>query len=479
MALRKKKILFITAGAVTMVVIAVILVLLLNIKAYKPQIEAVMSSVLGMDVRIQGAMGVSFSPDFGISLHDLRVRNQESEVLTIEKVGIGLKVIRLASWEVQVVQVELVKPVFSIVRLKNGMFNFEAPGRKLREMLLAVKEISISQGSLVCRDETSGEKIEAGDLDLRIRNGVSSGTDNAEAWKNISFTADGSCGILQIKGVTVTDLVMRMVAGSGKWDIDPISMNIFGGTGMGSIHVDVTGPSPHHRVRYALTRFRIEEVLRGTSLKKFPPKNIEGRADLSADLTATGKSADEVKRSLNGDLSLGGENLMNYNVDVDALIMEYEQSQNFNLIDLGAFFLAGPFGPLLTKSYNFASLYEESQGGQGLIRKLVSVWKVKNGIAEATDVAFATRQNRVAMKGGLNFINERFVGVTVAALDRRGCAIYSEKVQGPFAKPRIEKESIFKSFAGSVLNPLKDAWRFIQGQECTVFYSGSVAQPEG
>jgi len=127
LALRKKKILLITAGAVTMVVIAGIFALLLNINAYKPQIEAVASSVLGMDVRIQGVMGVSFSPDFGLSLHDLRVRNQESEVLTIEKVGIGLKVIRLAGWEVQVVRVELVKPAFSIVRLKNGTFNFEAP----------------------------------------------------------------------------------------------------------------------------------------------------------------------------------------------------------------------------------------------------------------------------------------------------------------------------------------------------------------
>jgi len=46
-------------------------------------------------------------------------------------------------------------------------------------------------------------------------------------------------------------------------------------------------------------------------------------------------------------------------------------------------------------------------------------------------------------------------------------------------KPQIEKDSIFKSIAGSVLNPLEDAWKFIQGEECTVFYSGSVAQPEG
>jgi ABC-type molybdate transport system substrate-binding protein len=44
---------------------------------------------------------------------------------------------------------------------------------------------------------------------------------------------------------------------------------------------------------------------------------------------------------------------------------------------------------------------------------------------------------------------------------------------------QIEKESIFTSIAGSVSNPLEDAWKFIQGKECTVFYSGSVAQPEG
>jgi hypothetical protein len=46
-------------------------------------------------------------------------------------------------------------------------------------------------------------------------------------------------------------------------------------------------------------------------------------------------------------------------------------------------------------------------------------------------------------------------------------------------KPQIEKESIFKSIAGSVLKPLGNAWKFIQGETCTVFYSGSVAQPEG
>jgi uncharacterized protein involved in outer membrane biogenesis len=479
MALPKKKALFITTGVITLVVLAGILALLLNIKAFKPQIEAAASTALGMDVRIKGRMGISLLPSFGLTLKDVNVQDRGFDVVTIEKMRIGLKLITLARFETKITQVELVKPVFSIVRYKKGMFNLEKPGRMLWENLLSVKKISILQGSIVYTDETSGEKIKAGDWDLSIRNLLFSGTDSREPFKNISFTGDTRCKILKIYNFTLMNLVMRAACEKGILDINSVSMNIFGGTGNGSIHVDVTGPSPHYNVIYTLNRVRIEELLQQYSLKKNSQKTIEGPINFSADLTAMGKSADEIKRSLSGDLSLNGENLMLYNIDIDALIMKYERSQKLNLVDVGAFFLAGPFGPLLTKSYNFMSLYEESQGGEGSIRKLVSVWKVKNGIADARDVAIASKKQRIAMKGGLNFINEQYVDVTVAALDKQGCAVYSEKVHGPFSKPQIEKESIFKSIAGSVLNPLEDAWKFIQGKECTVFYSGSVAHPEG
>jgi uncharacterized protein involved in outer membrane biogenesis len=479
MALHKKKGLFITTAVVTLVVFAGILALLLNIKSFKPQIEAAASSALGMDVRIKGGMGIALFPDFDISLNDVCVQKGGSDVVTMEKMRIGLERIPLARFQIKIIRVELVKPAFSMVRYKNGMFSFEKPGRALGEMLLPVKKIAISQGNLVYTDETSSERIEASDFDLSIENLLSSGPDSPEPFKNTSFTGNTRCKILKIGDFTLTNLAMRTVVGNGTFDLNPVSMNIFGGTGKGSIHVDVTGSSPRFRVIHTLDGFKIEELLQRSSLEKVPQRIIEGLTSFSADLTATGKSADEVKRSLNGDLSLNGKNLMLYNVDIDSLIMKYEQSQNFSLIDVGAFFLAGPFGPLLTKSYDFANLYEESQGGKGVIRKLVSVWKVKNGIAEASDVALATKQNRIAMKGGLNFINERFVDVTVAALDKRGCAVFSERVHGPFHKPQIEKASNLGSFAGSLLNPLKNAWEFIRGKECTVFYSGSVAQPDG
>jgi uncharacterized protein involved in outer membrane biogenesis len=479
MILHKKKVLFITTGVIALVVLAGILALLLNIKAFTPQIEAAASTALGMDVRIKGRMGIDLFPGFGLSLKDVNVRNRGLNVVAIEKMRIRLKLIPLARFEIKIIQVELVKPIFSIVRSKNGMFNFEKPGRTSWEKLFAMKKISISQGSLVFTDETSGEKIEAGDLDMSIRNLFSSGTDSLEPFKNISFTGDIRCKTLKIYNFALMNLVMSATGKKGILDINPVSMNIFGGTGTINFHVDLTGPLPHYRVIYSLNRVRIEELLQLYSLKKIPPKTIEGPINFSADLTAIGKSADEVKRSLNGDLSLNGENLMLYNIDIDAFVMKYERSRNFNLLDLAAFLLAGPIGPALTKSYNFARLYEASQGGKWIVRELVSVWKVKNGIAEARDVALASKKQRIAMTGGLNFINERFVDVTVAVLDKQGCAVYSEKVHGPFREPQIEKESIFKSIAGPVLKPLVNAWEFLQGEECTAFYSGSVAQPEG
>jgi len=50
---------------------------------------------------------------------------------------------------------------------------------------------------------------------------------------------------------------------------------------------------------------------------------------------------------------------MLYRFDIDALIPKYERSQNFNLVEAGAFFLAGPFGPALTK---VAILFAGSRG---------------------------------------------------------------------------------------------------------------------
>ncbi len=478
MAIRKKKILF-TSGVIVLVIFTGLLALWLNIQSFTPRIEAAVSTALKMDVRIEGKVGIALFPGLDLSLNDVSVSNKGADVASIEKIRIGLKLLALARFDVRIFRVGLVKPVFSIVRADSGRFNFETPERAPWAKLFVLEKFSIEQGSIVYVDERANRTIEVNDFDLTLSNFISWGTHSGAPLKAISFTATAGCKMLKIDDLSLTNLVIKASALKGKLDIDPVHMDIFGGTGNGSIQVDATGPRPHYRVRYALNQIRIEKLLDLFSPKKSPFKSIEGAIDVSADIAAMGQRADELKRSLGGNLAVTGEHLVLNDFDVDAFILQYERSQNFNLMDLGAFFLAGPFGPLLTKGYDFAGIHAAAQGGKGIVRKLVSVWKVEKGIAEALDVALASTKQRIAMQGDLDLIDERFVDVTVAALDKRGCAVYSENVHGPFATPRIERENIIKSMAGPVLNPMQDVWQFIQGQECTVFYSGSVAHPQG
>ncbi len=478
MVVHKKKALGITAGLILLTIFAAILVLLLHLQDFKPRIEAAASDALGMDVRIRGRVGIALVPGFGISLKDTVVRKGGVDVTAIEKTWIGLKLLPLLRREVRISGVRLINPVFSIVQHKDETINLEKPGLTLSGTPFAVEKISVSGGRLDYIDEGSGKRVEAGGFDADIRNISYNGTGGAGPLRSISFDGNIRCKTLAVNKFLVANLVMGASGAKGMLDISLLGMDVFGGIGKGSIHVDATGASPKYRVIAALRALRIEEVVRAASPGKFSLKSIEGAINISADLTAAGKSTDEVLRSLSGDLSLNGENLMLYSYDIDTLITKYERSQNFNLVDVGAFFLAGPFGPVLTKTYNFGSLYEEMQGGKGVVRKLVSIWKIDHGVAEAIDVALASTKHRIAMKGGLNLINNQFVNVTVAVLDKRGCAVYSQKVHGPFDKPRIDKVSIVESIGGSLSNALKDAWKLIR-RECAVFYAGSVAQPEG
>ena len=125
MILHKKKVLIIITGVIALVVLAGILALLLNIKAFKPQIEAAASTVLGMDVRIKGRMGIALFPGFGLSLKDVNVRNKGLDVVTIDRMGIGLKLLPLARFQVKIIQVELSSRSSS--RIKSARYFTQIP----------------------------------------------------------------------------------------------------------------------------------------------------------------------------------------------------------------------------------------------------------------------------------------------------------------------------------------------------------------
>jgi len=475
MANKRKIALFAAGGLIALLILAAVaLVLFVDVNAHKPWLEAAASDALGMEVRIGGRLGIGFFPGFHVTLEDVRIRNRGLDVASAKETLLGIELLPLLrKKELRIVKIGMKRPRISIEQDRDGKFNFE--GRKETEgtgFFLDAKKIFLSDGALFYADKITGEVLEAGIFNLDVSRLGFNGGKTPDPLKNLSFLAEFSCKEFRKGTLAVSNLKIHIEGKDGVLDLNPITMRLFGGQGSGSLRADLSGSVPHYHIRYSLSRFRIEEFLKALS----PKKAAEGSMDFSSNLSTQGKTANEMKRNAEGEFSLRGENLTLDGVDLDRTFSRYEASQNFNLVDVGAIFIAGPFGPLITKGYNFGSLFVGS-GGSSRIRMLVSVWKVERGIAQAKDVAMATNENRIALVGSLDFANERFNDVTVAVVDGKGCAKVRQKIRGPFLEPEVEKVSVLQTAAGPMLTLLKQAGK-VFGGPCEVFYAGSVAPPK-
>ncbi len=471
---RKRTTLRIAGAGLLAIIVLIILVLLFGAKALRSRFEATASRTLGMDVRVEGGASVSVLPVFGASLANITVKSGGADVATVADMKVGLKLLPFLIGKVRISRLELARPVISVVRQKDGTLNIETRRGKPSGMYAALKELVLSEGSLLYTDLRSGGRTEWEGIDFTVRGLSAGGTPGEDPLKTLSFTGDLRCRAIKSGNFILTEVAIKATGVKGMVDVSHATKQVLGGTGSGVLHADFTGAEPQFRIILAVSRLRIQDLLQGSP----NAKNMEGLADLSADMTARGNTALDVKRSLSGQVSLSGENITLNGMDIDDLISSLRRSRRFNLVDVGAFFLAGPLGPVLTRGYRFADLYKESRGGGGIIAKLVSVWKVGNGVAEAVDVAMATKERRIAMKGGLNFIDNRFEDAVVAVVDRHGCAVFTQKVHGSFSSPEIGSINILRSLTSPVTNLVKSALKLFDSGPCDVFYSGSVAPPE-
>ena len=475
MSKSSKIILFAVGGIAGLVVLAAIaLVLIVDVNAHKPRLESAASAALGMEVKIGGRLGLGFFPGLLFKLEDVRIRNRGMEVVSAEDTWLWIDILPLLRQEVRIGKIALQQPRVSIERGLDGKFNFENPEKAGGTIpVLNLVRISVADGTLLYTDKQSGEGFEAGHCRLDVDHLRYPGGENRDLMKHLSIKAEIACGQIRKNDITLSDLKFSVNGKNAVYEIKPVTMQVFGGPGTGSIQADYSGAVPRYHVQYALSRFNIEEFVMTLS----PQKVAEGPMDLAATLTMQGQSVSDMLQTAEGEISLRGENLILIGNNIDKKLSRFESSQNFSLVDVGAFFFAGPIGLVATKGYNFASIFQGS-GGRSEIRMFVSDWHVERGVAQALDVAMATNKNRLALRGGLDFVNQRFNDVTVAVIDAKGCAKARQKIRGSFQKPVVESPNILKSLTGPALTLLKKGRELLPDGDCKVFYAGSVTPPK-
>ena len=342
------------------------------------------------------------------------------------------------------------------VKAVKGIYNFEP----------------LTIGALVYFDKKAGEKTELKEINLAIKD-LSVVDTSGDIIKNISFTGNMDCKEVRKKDLKIDNVKSPVKAEKGVIYLTPLTMDIFGAKAEGDATADKSEVDAVYKINLKVSKLDFEKLEESFGTKKV----IGGKGDLYASLTMKEKGSRNLMSSMDGTFSLRGDNLVMYTMDLDKVLSSYETSQKFNLVDLGAFFIAGPLSTVALKGYRYGDVYNQTRGGQGAITQFISHWKIKDGVADATDCALATHHNRVALKGKLNLVSERYDNVIVALLDDKGCAKFKQGISGPFGSPRVGAVSAVESLAGPIFNLYRKAKRFVQGGKCEVFYNGSVQQP--
>jgi len=459
--------------AALLALVAAALYLLVQGNVNQARVEAAASQALGMEVRIGGAVRTGFFPGLRVTIDDVTLRSNAAPIGSARQARIEIEWLALLNNEVRISKIALQHPTLSVERERDGRFNvaaLQAAGRTVPD--LDWPNLTLSDASLAYLDKQRGERFEAEGCDLDVHNLRLTGGKSSNRIDELSFTAQLACRQLRSEGLTVSDLRAAGDAKHGVIDLKPLTMVVFGAPGSGSIQLDLAHAVPAIRVRYALPQFPIEEFFKSMSLQKV----AVGRMDFSAELSMQGTTRTAMRQTLTGQLSLRGKQLTYLGGDLDRQLARFEATQDFSLVDVGAFFFVGPLGLVVTKGLNFASVLQPSAGSSE-IRTLVSDWSVERGVARAQDVALATKENRIALHGALDFTDNRFDGVTVALIDAQGCAKVRQAVRGTFQNPVVEKPGLLTSLAGPAIRLLKRGSEMLGGGRCDAFYAGSVAAP--
>lgn len=468
----RKPILFAVGGVVAVLAAIGVVLLLVPGANAKRHLQTLASDALGMEVNVGGRLNIGFFPSFHIAMENVQIRNRGSDVASAAQASVGIELFPLLHGEVRMDRVELKHVKITIVRQRDGKFNFETQAQFKGTVPFAdTTNLSLSDVTLLYAEQQSGKGFEADSCDLDVSHLQRSVHKSASPLRSLSFAAVLACGTIRTTDFVLSDVKSSIDGKEGVFDLNPITMHVFGGLGAGNVRADFSGSVPGYRLHYSLSKFRLAESFRTLS-----PRNVgDGPMDFSANLLMNGVTTDEMVRSAAGEASLRGHDLTLEIGDIDKELARYESSQNFNLVDVGALFFAGPLGLAVTKGFKFAGIFQSSSGSSQ-IRTLVSEWRIGRGVAQAEDVAMATKQNRIALKGELDFVNGRFKEVTVALIDAKGCAMAQQKIRGAFDRPEVEKPNVLTALAGPALKLLRQA-KSLFGGKCDVFYAGSVAPP--
>ncbi len=471
---RSRIITYVGAALVLIIVLfAVASLLFLKSDIYRNELEQSLSQALGIEVTVGAPVRISWLPGFHVTLEAVRGREANVDIVSARKATLGIRLVPLLRGVVSIDTIALDDASIVMERNRNGRLNFLSDGQaEPGGAALNLSRLSVANAALQFTGQHPWRAFQATACDIEVRDPHRSKAEPTDFAEDMAFTGEISCGEIKTQALTLSDVKVSANADAGVIVFEPISLHMLDADGTGRVVADLSGAVPQWKAQFSLVQFPIGAFLRTLSAELI----ATGSMDFTTNLTMQGASIDEMTQTLAGTVSLRGSDLTLEGIDLDEELSQLQSSRNFNLVGVGAFFIAGPVGLAVTRGYEFASLMHASAGSSE-IRTLVSDWQVEGGIMRAQDVAMATVQHRIAVRGSLDFVNQDFDDVVVAMVNADGCIEVQQAVKGTFAKPVVDAPSVVEALTRPALELLKRGQDLLSSAPCDAFYSGSVVTP--
>jgi len=457
-----------------LLVVALLLPRLIDTTAFKQSIAERISQATGLEVLISGDLQFSLFPGLRVRADSVQVGIDGNDIAVTQRLIVVIDLLPLLRKEARITSIIVQEPVITIARNADNEIVFRLPPTQTgTSSSLTLPHFSVVNGTVRYSDARAGSEYTALGCNIDADNILLAASSVGGMFANADVAAELACAELRHNTFSIGDLNVTMVGKQGSLHLDPITMNVFGAAGSASLHTDFTSTFPQHDLNLTLPQFQIEAFLSDLGA----PQSIQGNMDFGTALSMQGSTLEALRQSVSGEFSLHGNQLVVIGIDIDDEISRYETSQNFNLVDVGAFLFAGPLGLMVTKGYDFVNVLQGT-GTRSDIQFLASDWTVMDGVAQAQDVAMSTANNRLAMQGGLDFHGGQFVEVTFALVDTKGCAKLEQVINGSFRDPQVGNPGILRALAGPVISLLQQGLDLRQDNDCEPFYTGSVPAPQ-
>ena len=459
------------------------LIKVIDFNEYKPRIHKALKEGTGYEIIIRGDITLSLSP-LGVSVFDIEITNpsyrSETPFAKLGSFDVALNVASLLKKEIKVSEVSIDSLTLMVEKSKEGKFNYElAPlkqkiaDKKTKESIATVerrdcnvswfddvKKIKFSNANVTYNEDNGTTKLAFEKINLDTFN--ISRDSMKQRLQSLSFSADVHIDRIAYGEYALSDISMPFEMKDGIAISENLQYTLFDTPILGSAKFDLSGKQPKISLKSKLVGLKLASLSKELWNKDLLEGNANGELKLS--FFAGDKS------TLHGFVQLFGEGitLKGYDLDKIASLLDPTQ-QNAH-------------------AFNFSSLISSMnafKGGSTLIKEANTKLDIGYSEIQFTDVALSTAQNRIAMKGIVNIVDEKLINVKTALLNPKGCATLEQKFSGTFLTPLLKvDDSTITALSNVVLSFSTKSKTIVPNspkqndENCTVFYEGVIKHPQ-